>query len=208
MTVLPLLLLLFFSILDCTKQQTFGGSTFYEYDCHRSMWNKLITELYTSDCSAMRKFQSLDRQARVETNDTTLETIHQNAITCLCVYKGSKGWASSVSTSGLDGQLVIWDLQVVALVIVETPLMFITVLVLWTYASYLKYILYFHFIFCICPCVVIDLFHFSVTGKCNSRNEDCLSHQYIYNIIKITKLNLQPLGCVDTCCRTLDHAYQ
>lgn len=76
------------------------------------MWNKLITELYISDCSAMRKFQSLDRQARVETSDTTLETIHQNAITCLCVYKGGKGWASSVSTSGLDGQLVIWDLQV------------------------------------------------------------------------------------------------
>jgi WD40 repeat protein len=71
-----------------------------------------ITELYIYDCSAMRKFQSLDRQARVETNDTTLETIHQNAITCLCVYKGGKGWASSVSTSGLDGQLVIWDLQV------------------------------------------------------------------------------------------------
>lgn len=111
-------------------QQTFDVSTFYEYDCHGSMWNKLNTELYICDCSAMRKFQSLDRQARVETNDTTLETIHQNAITCLCVYKGGKGWASSVSTSGLDGQLVIWDLQVVPLVIVKTPLMFITVLVL------------------------------------------------------------------------------
>lgn len=178
------------------------------YDCHRSMWNKLITELYISDCSAMRKFQSLDRQARVETNDTTLETIHQNAITCLCVYKGSKGWASSVSTSGLDGQLVIWDLQVVALVIVEAPRMFITVLVLWTYTSYLKYFLYFHFIVCICLCIVIDLFYFSVTGKCNSRNEDCLSHQNIHNIIKITKLKLQPLGFVGNCCRTLDHAYQ
>ena len=62
--------------------------------------------------SAMRKFQSLDRQARIETNDTTLETIHQNAITCLCLYKGAKGSASRVSTSGLDGQLVIWDLKV------------------------------------------------------------------------------------------------
>lgn len=61
--------------------------------------------------SAMRKFQSLDRQARIETSDTTLETIHQNAITCLCLYKGGKGSASSVSTSGLDGQLVTWDLQ-------------------------------------------------------------------------------------------------
>ncbi|KAJ9591775.1 hypothetical protein L9F63_001711, partial [Diploptera punctata] len=61
--------------------------------------------------SAMRKFQSLDRQARIETSDTTLETIHQNAITCLCLYKGTKGSASRVSTSGLDGQLVIWDLK-------------------------------------------------------------------------------------------------
>ncbi|PSN42732.1 Actin-related protein 2/3 complex subunit 1A [Blattella germanica] len=61
--------------------------------------------------SAMRKFQSLDRQARIETNDTTLETIHQNAITCLCIYKGTKGSSSRVSTSGLDGQLVIWDLE-------------------------------------------------------------------------------------------------
>jgi actin related protein 2/3 complex subunit 1A/1B len=68
----------------------------------------------------MRKFQSLDRQARIETSDTTLETIHQNAITCLCLYKGTKGSASRVSTSGLDGQLVIWDFQVVTLVIGPT----------------------------------------------------------------------------------------
>nr|CAD7409388.1 unnamed protein product [Timema poppensis] len=61
--------------------------------------------------SAMRKFQSLDRQARIEINDTTLETVHQNAITSLCLYEGTKGAASKVSTSGLDGQLVIWDLR-------------------------------------------------------------------------------------------------
>lgn len=60
----------------------------------------------------MRKFQSLDRQARVESSDTTLETIHQNAITCVCIHAGTKGAAIRISTSGLDGQLVIWDLQV------------------------------------------------------------------------------------------------
>lgn len=60
--------------------------------------------------SAMRKFQSLDRQARIETSDTNLESIHQNTITCVCLYTGSKGDASKFSTSGLDGQLVIWDL--------------------------------------------------------------------------------------------------
>lgn len=60
--------------------------------------------------SAMKKFQSLDRQARVETSDTNLESIHQNAITCVCVYAGGKGDATKFSTSGADGQLVIWDL--------------------------------------------------------------------------------------------------
>ncbi|XP_073968409.1 actin-related protein 2/3 complex, subunit 1A [Rhodnius prolixus] len=61
--------------------------------------------------SAMRKFQSLDRQARLEVSDTELETIHQNAITCLRVYEGVNGAATKLSTSGADGRLVIWDLQ-------------------------------------------------------------------------------------------------
>lgn len=60
--------------------------------------------------TAMKKFQSLDRNARIETNDINLDSIHQNAINCLCIYKGSKLSTTKVSTSGLDGQLVIWDL--------------------------------------------------------------------------------------------------
>lgn len=61
--------------------------------------------------SAMRKFQSLDKQARVEVSDTNLDSIHQNAITCLCLYEGGKADATKFSTSGLDGQLVIWNLN-------------------------------------------------------------------------------------------------
>ncbi|KAL1502380.1 hypothetical protein ABEB36_007527 [Hypothenemus hampei] len=61
--------------------------------------------------SAMRMFHSLDKQARTETSDTNLDSIHQNAITCLCVYGGNKSKALKLSTSGLDGQLVIWDLN-------------------------------------------------------------------------------------------------
>ncbi|CAH0386857.1 unnamed protein product [Bemisia tabaci] len=60
--------------------------------------------------SAMRKFQSLDRQAKVEVN-TSLETIHQNAITCTKIFSGVNGNVAKFSTSGLDGQLVIWDLN-------------------------------------------------------------------------------------------------
>lgn len=61
--------------------------------------------------SAMKKFQSLDRQARIETNDTLLDSIHQNAVKCIRLYEGTKEHAKKFSTSGLDGQLVIWDLE-------------------------------------------------------------------------------------------------
>ncbi|XP_034944113.1 actin-related protein 2/3 complex subunit 1A-A [Chelonus insularis] len=56
--------------------------------------------------SAMRKFQSLDRQARTESNDSALDSIHQNTITCV-----RRISSSQFSTSGLDGQLVVWDLK-------------------------------------------------------------------------------------------------
>nr|CAG4643941.1 EOG090X05RK [Lepidurus arcticus] len=61
--------------------------------------------------SAMRKFQSLDRQARTESTDTNLDSIHQNAIIGLCIYKGNKSNAERFSTGGVDGQLVIWDVK-------------------------------------------------------------------------------------------------
>lgn len=57
--------------------------------------------------SAMRKFQSLDRQARTDTNDNALDSIHQNTINCV-----RKVSDNEFSTSGLDGQLVVWDLKV------------------------------------------------------------------------------------------------
>ncbi|XP_057658263.1 actin-related protein 2/3 complex subunit 1A [Diorhabda carinulata] len=61
--------------------------------------------------SAMRMFHSLDKQARTETSDTNLDSIHQNAITCVCIYMGDKEKTLKISTSGADGLLVIWDLN-------------------------------------------------------------------------------------------------
>lgn len=61
--------------------------------------------------SAMRIFQSLDRNLRTENNDTLVESIHQNAITCIRLYSGNKCNGTRVSTSGVDGQLVIWDID-------------------------------------------------------------------------------------------------
>lgn len=59
----------------------------------------------------MRKFQSLDRQAKAE-NDTSLDTVHQNSIKSMQIYSSSNGNVTKLSTTGLDGQLVIWDLNV------------------------------------------------------------------------------------------------
>ncbi|XP_071054312.1 actin-related protein 2/3 complex subunit 1A-B [Onthophagus taurus] len=64
----------------------------------------------TGGLSAMRKFQSLDKHSRSEINDTNLDSVHQNAISSICVYSGEKGNVKSFSTSGMDGQLVIWNL--------------------------------------------------------------------------------------------------
>uniref|UniRef100_A0ABD2WEU9 Uncharacterized protein n=1 Tax=Trichogramma kaykai TaxID=54128 RepID=A0ABD2WEU9_9HYME len=56
--------------------------------------------------TAMRKFQSLDRQARTEIHDSALDSIHQNTITCIRKLSNSR-----FSTSSLDGLLVVWDIK-------------------------------------------------------------------------------------------------
>lgn len=66
---------------------------------------------YCNVFSAMRKFKSLDRQAKVE-NDTVLETLHQNSIKSVRIHSSANGTATKLSTTGLDGQLVLWDLDV------------------------------------------------------------------------------------------------
>nr|CAG4646243.1 EOG090X05RK [Macrothrix elegans] len=65
----------------------------------------------TSGISAMKKFQSLDRQARTEISDTSLDTLHQNAITSLCLHTGNKASATRFSTAGVDGLVAIWDFK-------------------------------------------------------------------------------------------------
>lgn len=62
--------------------------------------------------SAMKIFQSLDRSLRTENDDANLQSVHQNAIACIRAYEGDKSsGVRKISTSGLDGQLVIWDLS-------------------------------------------------------------------------------------------------
>ena len=44
-------------------------------------------------------------------NATERMTVHQNTITCVRPFAGSTGAIAKVSTSGVDGKLVIWNLK-------------------------------------------------------------------------------------------------
>ena len=45
--------------------------------------------------------------------DTELFTVHQNTITNVRAYEGAPGAVTRVSTSGVDGKLVIWNVNAV-----------------------------------------------------------------------------------------------
>lgn len=85
----------------------------YSFDGTNIIYNGKLDQSQKREAggiSAMRHFQSLDRNSRLD-NDTALDYIHQNAITWVSLVSGDKSCAKKVSTSGLDGQLVIWDLS-------------------------------------------------------------------------------------------------
>jgi actin related protein 2/3 complex subunit 1A/1B len=46
--------------------------------------------------------------------ETVLQTIHQNTITSVRAYSGELGAVSHVSTTGVDGKLVVWDVSSVS----------------------------------------------------------------------------------------------
>lgn len=46
--------------------------------------------------------------------ESELFTVHQNTITSVRAYDGAPGAVSRVSTSGVDGKLVIWDTNTVS----------------------------------------------------------------------------------------------
>lgn len=62
--------------------------------------------------SAMRKFMEMDKKGCSDSDDANFDSVHQNAIACICIYQGDKAkGVRKISTSGLDGQMVIWDLS-------------------------------------------------------------------------------------------------
>jgi actin related protein 2/3 complex subunit 1A/1B len=61
--------------------------------------------------TAFSKFEQMDSRAQSSpANDIELNTIHQNTITTLRSYAGDRAQVAKISTTGIDGKLVIWDL--------------------------------------------------------------------------------------------------
>lgn len=61
--------------------------------------------------SAMSHFRNMDKKASSGEKSAELKTQHQNTITQVSVFEGNKDKCKRVSTSGVDGSLIIWDLM-------------------------------------------------------------------------------------------------
>ena len=60
--------------------------------------------------SAMQRFRNLDSRAS-GTKEVKSTTTHSNVIVQLSVYAGSRDNVSKVSSAGLDGRIVVWDVK-------------------------------------------------------------------------------------------------
>jgi len=62
------------------------------------------------EMSAMERFRNLDKRATSK-GESKLETTHENAVSQLTVYAADGGVVSKMSSSGLDGKVVVWDIK-------------------------------------------------------------------------------------------------
>jgi len=60
--------------------------------------------------SAMNRFRDLDKKASSGDSSSELKTMHQNTIMQVSVFEGTKESAKKISTTGVDGNLIVWDL--------------------------------------------------------------------------------------------------
>jgi actin related protein 2/3 complex subunit 1A/1B len=63
--------------------------------------------------SAMARFKNMDAKATTSDNvvETVLNTVHQNTVTQISLHSGTKSKCIKFATSGVDGQLVSWDVK-------------------------------------------------------------------------------------------------
>lgn len=87
----------------------------YSFDGQTITFNGKLDESKKKEAgtgNAFDRWKKRDQNnSTAESDDTILDSIHQNAISYVAIQSGNKERATKISTSGLDGQLVIWDLN-------------------------------------------------------------------------------------------------
>ncbi|KAK9471880.1 WD40-repeat-containing domain protein [Dipodascopsis tothii] len=76
----------------------------------RSLDDPAQAKSVTTEASALNMFRQMDLKgsSTAATDSTTLRTIHQNTITTLRVYESAGGKVSKISSTGVDGKVVIF----------------------------------------------------------------------------------------------------
>ena len=78
--------------------------------------NTPVGRLNSAAFNTFRNFDSRGQGASADgasSNESELMTVHQNTITSVRPYEGAPEHITKVSTSGLDGKLVIWNVSAV-----------------------------------------------------------------------------------------------
>jgi actin related protein 2/3 complex subunit 1A/1B len=60
--------------------------------------------------SALNMFRQMDLKGKSGTDDTKLKTVHQNTINTIRSFSESGGSVTKISSTGVDGRVVIWSL--------------------------------------------------------------------------------------------------
>lgn len=60
--------------------------------------------------SALNMFRQMDLKGTKTKDDTQLKTVHQNTINTLRGFEGGRGGVTKISSSGVDGRVVIWNI--------------------------------------------------------------------------------------------------
>ena len=92
---------------DCEAYRFQGSETGWQVT--RSLEQKARPGIDSNrEESALNMFRQMDLKGKVH-DDTQLKTVHQNTIKTIRVYEGTGGAVRKVSTSGVDGRVVIWN---------------------------------------------------------------------------------------------------
>ena len=84
--------------------------TGYYFRAYSSKLDQNRRESASTGATAMNMFKQMDSRNQADAVDK-LDSVHQNAVTCIAVVARTGQNISKLSTSGVDGTLAIWDVR-------------------------------------------------------------------------------------------------